>query len=114
MVNLALVLPNSLALAATIQLHWIVALEHDHLAPSYQRCMDAATDMMSIIRGMADFDLSFLELHTGVSFHATALHLAPDLTFSLGMLEVGSRSGISRDHSFETGGRFEHLGDMAS
>ena len=65
----AYILPNMFVLAAVIQLHLIFAVEHNHLAPSYQKCLDAATDMVDIINAMEEqrIDFSFLELHIGVS-----------------------------------------------
>lgn len=61
-----LFLPHSFALAAIIQLHWIVALEHNHLHPSYQNCLNAAIDMVAIIDVIQPHDYPLLELHIGV------------------------------------------------
>jgi hypothetical protein len=63
----SLFLPHSFALAAIIQLHWIIAVEHDSLHPSYQNCLNAATDMVSIIDIIQPSDYQNLELHIGVS-----------------------------------------------
>ena len=63
----AYILPHSFALAALIQLHWIVAIEHDHINPSYQICLNAATAMVAIIDDMPQTGFSYLELHIGVS-----------------------------------------------
>jgi len=61
-----LFMPHSFALAAIIQLHWIVAAEHNHLHPSYQHCLNAAIDMVSIIDVIQMEDYALLELHIGV------------------------------------------------
>lgn len=66
-VSHALFLPHSFALAAIIQLHWIVAVEHNHLHPSYQACLNAAIDMVAIIDVIQPHDYPLLELHIGVS-----------------------------------------------
>ena len=63
----AYILPHSFSLAALIQLHWIVAIEHDHINPSYQICLDAATETVAIIDEMPQTDFTYLELHIGVS-----------------------------------------------
>ncbi|KAF8344078.1 uncharacterized protein EI90DRAFT_44791 [Cantharellus anzutake] len=72
----AYILPNMFALAAVIQLHMIFAVEHNHLAPSYQKCLDAATEMIDIINAMEEqrIDFSFLELHIGVGFFFRCAH----------------------------------------
>lgn len=62
----SLFLPHSFALAAIIQLHWIIAVEHNNLHPSYQNCLNAATDMVSIIDIIQPNDYQNLELHIGV------------------------------------------------
>jgi len=62
----SLFLPHSFALAAIIQLHWIIAVEHNNLHPSYQNCLNAATDMVSIIDIIQPADYPHLELHIGV------------------------------------------------
>lgn len=62
-----LFMPHSFALAAIIQLHWIVAVQHDHLHPSYQNCLNAAIDMVAIIDVIQSEDYPLLELHIGVS-----------------------------------------------
>lgn len=67
-VSHALFLPHSFALAAIIQLHWIVAVEHNHLHPSYQACLNAAIDMVAIIDVIQPHDYPLLELHIGVSW----------------------------------------------
>lgn len=62
-----LVLPHCFILAAMIQLHWIIALEHDHLHPDYQKCLNAAIDMAEVVQRIAPGDYGLLELHIGVS-----------------------------------------------
>jgi len=68
----AYILPRSFTLAAVIQLHWIVAIEHDHIHPSYQICLNAATDMVAIIDDIVQVDFSYLELHVGTCWKLTA------------------------------------------
>ena len=69
------ILPHSFALAAMIQLHWIVAAEHDHLAPSYQKCLNTATDVIRLIDAMQGVDFSGLELHVSVRHTLTLFAL---------------------------------------
>jgi len=67
----SLFLPHSFALAAIIQLHWIIAVEHNNLHPSYQNCLNAATDMVSIIDIIQPSDYQNLELHIGMCWKLT-------------------------------------------
>ncbi|KAF8305543.1 hypothetical protein DL93DRAFT_312570 [Clavulina sp. PMI_390] len=70
--NHLLFLPHSLAHAAVIQLHWIVAVEHNHLHPSYQNCLNAAIDMLAVIELIQPGDYQYLELHIGTCWKLTA------------------------------------------
>ena len=77
-----LVLPHCFILAAMIQLHWILALEHDHLHPDYQKCLNAAIDMAEVVQRIAPGDYALLELHVGVSTrYLGSVRSAPVLNF---------------------------------
>jgi hypothetical protein len=68
--NTFLILPHSLALSASIQLHLVLASDE----VSYQICLTAATGIMSILRMMTSFDFHFLEAELGVSPTLVAAH----------------------------------------
>lgn len=74
---LELLTPLFFTLAADIQLFWIIGHEHNHLHPSYDRCLNTAVEMVGFIEVIQPADFAMLELHVGVS------RLLPSLLFAL-------------------------------